>query len=107
MNLTNIEIVAKPQQLFDESNNMIRLVGRMRMHMSEAENIMRATAEHWTGEAGDLQREIFFGRKETIENAMTHMELRATDLARIAATYLETDQVNAAVSDDLPSDVIV
>lgn len=107
MELSNIEFMVNPQQLFNESNHMIQLVGRMKMHMSEAETIIRATNEHWIGEAGDLQRDIFFRQKETIENAMTHMQLKATDLAKIAATYLEIDISNAAISDDLPSDVIV
>ena len=107
MALTNIEFMVKPDRLYDESEHMLGLMNRMRENMDMVAQLMRATESYWKGEAADTHRHLFFDQREVLNESMTHVELRAKDLAEIAANYLDEEHRSLAEADALPSDAIV
>lgn len=105
--MTNIEFTVEPSRLYEESNQMIRLVAKMRENMETARQIMNATGNYWRGDAGELHRRLFIEQEANVEKAMNNLEARGNDLAEIAGNYLTEEYRNTIVSDSLPSDAIV
>ena len=82
-------------------------VKQMKAQFSEMERMIEETKSHWQGEAGDLHRNIYYGKKEQIDSILTKLAQHPVNLREAAKIYAglssETDQIVRPLPDDVIS----
>lgn len=82
-------------------------IREMQASFEALENTIRKTQTYWIGEAGDAHRDFFNKTKEEREEILKRLMEDVTDLNQMAAQYSSTEKEVAALSEELPSDVII
>ena len=105
--MENIRIKAAPQALLAGAGSVQKTASDIRNHFSEIEAAVNRSAGYWQGDAAEAHRASYQDMKGTAEEIFARILEHASDLQKMAQTYIGAEQATREMSEDLPSDVIL
>ena len=89
-----------------KANDVEQKVKEMRARFADMERMIEESKSHWLGEAGDLHRNIYYGKKEEIDRILNKLAQHPVNLREAAKVYAGLASENDQVQKALPADVI-
>lgn len=85
-------ITATPEVFLDKASQAERSVSIMKARFDDLKSVMEATANFWTGTAGDAHRAQFQKQLPAIEEMFQRYQEHINDLREISGVYTQTNK---------------
>ncbi len=96
-----------PDQLERQSESVSNSVAKIEHSFGEIEDIIKATASYWNGDAADLFRSTAEDFKDEVATMLLRMTEHVDDLKKMAGIYEKAEAEVQETIQSLPADVIV
>lgn len=95
-----------PEKLLQGVSEARQIIRNMQSLLSGMEQAAERSERYWKGEAGDEHRAYFSRLRQVGEKVLSDLGNSVTDLERITAVYMQTEQTAEGWAEALPGDVI-
>lgn len=102
----DIQVKVNSAVLIEKAQSVSESITSMANYFGQLEKIVNRTSYYWTGEAGDLHRNIYQEQKTQIEEMMKRLKEHPVDLMAMAQTYDNAEAAVRSVAAELPGDII-
>lgn len=82
-------------------------ISKMQQNFEAIADLITETSSYWMGEAGDLYRSIFENQRDEMTAIINRLNEFPDDLLSMAGIYEEGEAEAAALTEQLPIDVII
>lgn len=101
------DIKVSPETLMEKAEEVREQAVRLQDDFRQLEEIISRTEGYWQGEAGDLHRSMYKGRKDQISSTLKRLQDFPTDLEKMAGVYSRAETENTELTGVLEGNAIV
>ena len=102
-----VEVKVETSVMKRQAYEVERLAADLQQRFESIERYVKATRDHWIGEAGDMHRQLYESQKEELSDALARLKEHPKDLMIMAGIYEEAEAKNNEEVGTLRDDVIV